>query len=93
MRLFPSEGSSHKSKSASRGGSTSPHPASRQDVLGQAVVQVGQHPPGVLVVVAVHVLVPGGANGTLRFVGCVIGHLREDLVVDLGHVAADEREK
>ena len=68
-------------------------PGLQKDVLGQAVVQVRQHPPGVLVVVAVHVLVPGGANGTLRFVGCVIGHLREDQVVDLGHVTADEREQ
>ena len=77
-------GRASKSKSASRGGSTSPHPSLQKDVLGQAVVQVGQHPPWVLVVVAAHVLVPGGANGTLRFVGSVIGHLREDLVVDLG---------
>ena len=68
-------------------------PGLQQDVLGQAVVQVRQHPPRVLVVVAAHVLVPGGANGTLRFVGGVIGHLGEDLVVDLGDVAADEREK
>ena len=53
----------------------------------------GEHPAGVVLVEAAHVLVPRGAHGALRLVGGVERHLGEHLVAHLVDVTADQREQ